>query len=25
MDWETAGQPRPEQIWMPGANREVKI
>jgi hypothetical protein len=25
MDWETAGQPRPEQIWMPGANREVKV
>jgi hypothetical protein len=25
MDWQTAGQPRPEQIWMPGANREVKV
>jgi hypothetical protein len=25
MDWQTASQPRPEQIWMPGANREVKI
>jgi hypothetical protein len=25
MDWETAGQPRPEQIWMPGAHREVKV
>jgi hypothetical protein len=25
MDWETAGQPRPEQIWIPGANREVKV
>ena len=25
MDWQTANQPRPEQIWMPGANREVKI
>ena len=25
MDWEAAGQPRPEQIWMPGANREVKV
>jgi hypothetical protein len=25
MDWKTAGQPRPEQIWMPGANREVKV
>jgi hypothetical protein len=25
MDWQAAGQPRPEQIWMPGANREVKV
>jgi hypothetical protein len=25
MDWQTVHQPRPEQIWMPGANREVKI
>lgn len=25
MDWPAAGQPRPEQIWMPGANREVKV
>jgi len=25
MDWQNAGQPRPEQIWMPGANREVKV
>ena len=25
MDWETAGEPRPEQIWIPGANREVKV
>jgi hypothetical protein len=24
MDWPTA-EPRPEQIWLPGANREVKI
>ena len=24
MDWQAAGQPRPEQIWMPGANRELK-
>jgi hypothetical protein len=24
MDWSAAGQPRPEQIWMPGANREFK-
>jgi hypothetical protein len=25
MDWQTTSQPRPEQIWMSGANREVKI
>jgi hypothetical protein len=25
MDWEAAGAPRPEQIWIPGANREVKV
>jgi hypothetical protein len=25
MDWPAADQPRPEQIWMPGANREVKV
>ncbi len=25
MDWQTANEPRPQQIWMPGANREVKI
>jgi hypothetical protein len=25
MDWQSAGKPRPQQIWMPGANREVKI
>jgi len=25
MDWPTTGQPRPEQIWMPGTHREVKI
>lgn len=25
MDWQTASQPRPEQIWMPGANRQIKI
>ena len=25
MDWQEAGQPRPEQIWMPGANREFKV
>ena len=25
MDWESAGSPRPEQIWIPGAHREVEI
>jgi len=25
MDWEAAGQPRPEQIWIPGAHREVEV
>ena len=25
MDWNVAGEPRPEQIWIPGAAREVKV
>lgn len=25
MDGEAAGQPRPEQIWIPGATREVEV
>jgi len=25
MDWNAAGEPRPEQIWIPGAVREVKV
>jgi len=25
MDWQTEPQPRPEQIWIPGANRELKV
>jgi hypothetical protein len=25
MDWRAASQPRPEQIWIPGTNREVKV
>lgn len=25
MDWETGVSPRPEQIWIPGAHREVKV
>jgi hypothetical protein len=24
MDWQAQAEPRPEQIWMPGANRELK-
>ena len=25
MDWSAAAEPRPEQIWIPGANRGVKV
>ncbi|HZL79485.1 MAG TPA: hypothetical protein VFC17_11590 [Candidatus Limnocylindrales bacterium] len=25
MDWQTAAPPRPEQMWMPGANRQLKV
>jgi hypothetical protein len=25
MDWQAANESRPEQIWMPGSNREIKI
>jgi len=25
MDWNAAGEARPEQIWIPGAAREVKV
>jgi hypothetical protein len=25
MDWSVPAEPRPEQIWMPGARREVKV
>jgi hypothetical protein len=25
MDWETASQPRPEQTWLPGSQRQVRI
>lgn len=25
MDWQTAAQPRPEQTWIPGANRQVEV
>ena len=24
MDWEPAGQPRPEQTWLPGTQRQVR-
>ena len=25
MDWQNAGQSPPEQIWIPGTTREVKV
>jgi hypothetical protein len=25
MDWPSPGEPRPEQVWLPGANRQVWI
>jgi len=25
MDWNAAAEPRAEQIWIPGATREVKV
>jgi hypothetical protein len=25
MDWQNEVPPRPEQIWIPGARREVKV
>ena len=25
MDWNAAGEPRPVQIWIPGAAREVNV
>ena len=25
VDWPNGGQPRPQQIWMPGANREMQV
>ncbi|HAO81047.1 MAG TPA: hypothetical protein DCQ92_19170 [Verrucomicrobia subdivision 3 bacterium] len=24
MDWQAVNEPRPEQMWMPGANRQLK-
>lgn len=25
MDWQAAAEPRPEQTWLPGANRQVRV
>jgi hypothetical protein len=25
MDWEPAREPRPEQIWLPGTQRQVRV
>ncbi|HEU6449715.1 MAG TPA: hypothetical protein VFV23_14880 [Verrucomicrobiae bacterium] len=25
IDWNAVGEPRPEQIWIPGATRQVKV
>jgi len=25
MDWSATAEPRPEQIWIPGAHREVNV
>ena len=25
MDWQTVNEPRPEQIWMPGTQRQVQL
>ena len=25
IDWSAVADPRPEQIWMPGTHREVKV
>ena len=25
MDWQAVNEPRPEQTWLPGANRQVKV
>ena len=25
MDWQAAGEPRPEQTWLPGTQRQVRI
>jgi hypothetical protein len=25
MDWSAVAEPRPEQTWIPGASREVKV
>ncbi len=25
MDWQPAAEPRPEQIWLPGSQRQVQV
>jgi hypothetical protein len=25
MDWSAAAEPRPEQIWIPGAHRQIEV
>jgi len=25
MTWQSAGEPRPEQIWLAGANRQLEV
>jgi len=25
MDWQPAGEPRPEQIWLPGSHRHAQV
>jgi hypothetical protein len=25
MDWQPAGEPRPEQIWLPGTHRQARV
>ncbi|MCU0783498.1 MAG: hypothetical protein MUF81_05510 [Verrucomicrobia bacterium] len=25
MDWQPAGEPRPEQSWLPGTHRQVRV
>jgi len=25
VDWQPAGEPRPEQIWLPGSQRQLQV